>query len=66
MNRLRELESRVERLEDELRWLRRALEANDERAGTTAVGPCPNCETGVLTARGGELRCSACEFSKFL
>jgi len=63
---MRELERRVGRLEEELRWLRRAVEANGERTGAKTIGRCPNCGDGVLTASGSELRCSRCEYSKFL
>jgi ribosomal protein S27AE len=63
---MRELEDRVERLEDELRWLRRAVEVNGQRTGAKAVGRCPNCNAGVLTASGSELRCSSCGYAKFL
>lgn len=66
VNRMRELEERVERLEAELRWLRRAVEANGERVGAKAVGRCPNCGEGVLTASGSELRCSNCKYARFL
>ena len=63
---MRELESKVERLEEELRWLRRAVEANGEHTGAAAVGRCPNCDDGVLTASGSELQCSRCRYTKFL
>ncbi|WP_128478700.1 hypothetical protein [Halorussus pelagicus] len=63
---MRELETRIERLEDELRWLRRAVAANGERTGVTSVTRCPKCRDGVLTARGSELRFSACKYSRFL
>lgn len=66
VNRMRELERRVEQLEDEVRWLRRVLMTEGEQEGRQATGPCPNCARGVLVHRNGELRCSSCEYSRFL
>ena len=63
---MNELERRVERLESEVQWLRRALAASGEQNGPMAVGACPNCSGGVLMRRGGELRCDTCGYSHFL
>jgi hypothetical protein len=63
---MRELERRVERLEDEVRWLRRAVAASGERADAMAVGRCPRCSRGVLMRRGDQLRCSVCEYGRYL
>ncbi|USZ69798.1 hypothetical protein NGM10_17020 (plasmid) [Halorussus salilacus] len=63
--RLNDLERRVERLESELRWLRRAVETRGE-ATESVVGPCPDCQQGILRHRGGELRCDACGYARFL
>ncbi len=63
---MRELERRVGRLEAELAWLRRAVEADGEDAGAVAVGPCPGCGRGVLVRRRDELRCSTCGYVTFL
>lgn len=65
-NRMNELERRVESLESEIRWLRRALDARSEQNGPMAVGACPNCGTGVLMRHGDELRCNTCGYSHFL
>lgn len=66
VNRMRELERRIARLEDELGWLRRAVEANGEDADAVAVGPCPTCGRGVLVRRGSQLECSTCGYVRFL
>ena len=66
VHRMNELERRVERLESEIEWLRRALAAGGEQNGPLAVGGCPNCGTGVLMRYGGELRCDSCGYSHFL
>ncbi|MFC4451658.1 hypothetical protein [Halorussus aquaticus] len=66
VNRVRELERRIERLEAEVRWLRRAVVATGKRTGAMPVGPCPDCGRGVLLRRESELVCSACEYCRYL
>lgn len=63
---MNELERRIERLESEIEWLRRILDARGEQGGSLAVGACPNCGTGVLMRHGDELRCATCGYSQFL
>ncbi|WP_394352026.1 hypothetical protein [Halorussus halophilus] len=64
--RLRQLELRVARLEEEVQWLRRAVEANGESLGTLAVGPCPKCESGVLVRHDDDLHCTVCGYTRYL
>lgn len=66
VTRIGDLERRIERLEGELAWLRRVVRSDGEATEREATGPCPNCSRGVLVGRRGELRCSACGYSRFL
>lgn len=63
---MRQLESRVARLEEEVQWLRRAIEVNGETLGTTVVGACPDCGSGVLVRREDDLHCSSCGYTQYL
>ncbi|MFC4552563.1 MULTISPECIES: hypothetical protein [Halorussus] len=63
---LRELESRVDRLESEVAWLRRAVQIDGERNDHLVMGPCPRCAVGVLARQNDRLECSDCGYSRFL
>ncbi|WP_137286050.1 hypothetical protein [Halorussus salinisoli] len=63
---VRELEERVHRLESQVERLRRMVQTNGETADESAVGPCPHCRSGVVVHRDDALRCSACEYGRFL
>ncbi len=42
------------------------VQTNGETADESAVGPCPHCRSGVVVHRDDALRCSACEYGRFL
>lgn len=60
------LESKLKRLESEVRWLQRAMQENGERNGHSVFGPCPNCESGVLASEADRLHCATCGYVRFL
>lgn len=62
---MNDLERRVEQLESEVTYLRRVVETQGDN-DASIVGPCPNCETGMVTRHGDELSCGTCGSGRFL